>query len=59
MVALENTLQGEEIGSVSHIDESYGVADLPLDTKLLFTPLGHGRRSPVDGIPTAKTNNVL
>ena len=34
-----NTPQNEETGLVGDIDEQYGVADLTLDMKLLFTPL--------------------
>ena len=49
-VASENTLKGEEIGSVGDIDESYGVADLTLDMKLLFTPIHHTRRPSIAGL---------
>ncbi|MCJ1370579.1 hypothetical protein MMC20_001792 [Loxospora ochrophaea] len=38
-VASENAVRGEEIGSVSEIDDSYGMEGLTLDMKLLFTPL--------------------
>ena len=34
-----NTTQYEETGLVGDIDDQYGVADLTLDMKLLFTPL--------------------
>ena len=32
-------LRIEDIGSICHIDDSYGIGDLSLDMKLLFTPL--------------------
>ncbi|MCJ1397331.1 hypothetical protein MMC11_000523 [Xylographa trunciseda] len=38
-VTSENGIRGEETGSVGDIDEKYGVEDLTLDMKLLFTPL--------------------
>ena len=34
-----NALRIEDIGSICHIDENYGVGELSLDMKLLFTPL--------------------
>ena len=38
-VSSENASRGEEIGSIGDVDESYGVGDLTLDMKLLFTPI--------------------
>ncbi|MCJ1387362.1 hypothetical protein MMC18_000205 [Xylographa bjoerkii] len=38
-VTSENVIRGEVTGSVGDIDEKYGVEDLTLDMKLLFTPL--------------------
>lgn len=38
-VESENASRGDDIGSVGDIDESYGITDLTLDMKLLFTPL--------------------
>ena len=49
-VASENVFKGEEIGSVGDIDENYGVADLTLDMKLLFTPIHHSRRPSITGV---------
>ncbi|KAF2877489.1 hypothetical protein BDV95DRAFT_644746 [Massariosphaeria phaeospora] len=40
-----STQQGLSIGSVTTIDDNYGVADLTLDMKLLFTPIGHSYAS--------------
>ena len=41
-VSSENASRGEEIGSIGDVDDSYGVADLTLDMKLLFTPIPQG-----------------
>ncbi|KAF2196503.1 hypothetical protein GQ43DRAFT_254403 [Delitschia confertaspora ATCC 74209] len=38
-VATEQEKKGLDIGSVTHVDDSYGVEDLTLDMKLLFTPI--------------------
>ena len=38
-VSSDNASRGEEIGSIGDVDESYGVADLTLDMRLLFTPI--------------------
>lgn len=45
-VASQNMMRGEESGSVGDIDEHYGVANLTLDMKQLFTPLTPDHRSP-------------
>ena len=49
-VASENAFKGEEIGSVGDIDENYGVTDLTLDMKLLFTPIHPSRRPSITGL---------
>lgn len=38
-VATEQEKRGFDIGSVTNVDDSYGVEELTLDMKLLFTPL--------------------
>ncbi|KAF2261514.1 hypothetical protein CC78DRAFT_470154 [Lojkania enalia] len=38
-VASEQAQKGLDIGSITAMDDSYGVADLTLDMKLLFTPI--------------------
>lgn len=40
-VATESAQRGLNVGSVATIDDSYGVGDLTLDMKLLFTPIAH------------------
>ncbi|KAF2180571.1 hypothetical protein K469DRAFT_692765 [Zopfia rhizophila CBS 207.26] len=40
-VASEQEKKGMDIGSVTAVDDNYGVADLTLDMKLLFTPISH------------------
>lgn len=38
-VASESAFKGLGIGSIAAVDDNYGVADLTLDMKLLFTPI--------------------
>jgi len=38
-VASDNEQRGQDIGSIGEIDDNYGVEDLTLDMKLLFTPI--------------------
>jgi hypothetical protein len=47
---------GEENGSVADIDERYGLADLSLDMKELFTPLASGYCTPVSGVTSGLKN---
>ena len=55
----EKILRGEDIGSVGDIDESYGVADLTLDMKLLFTPLSPGPRNSIEGLQSMSGRNEI
>ena len=43
-VASDSAQKGLDIGSVTTINDSYGVADLTLDMKLLFTPINDSNR---------------
>ncbi|KAF2489287.1 hypothetical protein BU16DRAFT_598185 [Lophium mytilinum] len=43
-VASERHAKGMEIGSVTDVHDSYGLADLTLDMKLLFTPVLKGEK---------------
>ncbi|PVH91382.1 hypothetical protein DM02DRAFT_705047 [Periconia macrospinosa] len=38
-VASDSTLKGIDLGSVTTVDDKYGIGDLCLDMKLLFTPI--------------------
>ncbi|MCJ1251732.1 hypothetical protein MMC30_008969 [Trapelia coarctata] len=58
-VASQNTMRGEESGSVGDIDEQYGVADLTLDMKQLFTPLTPDHRSPTSGMQSGISGNLI
>lgn len=58
-VAPQKTRRGEESGSVGDIDEHYGVADLTLDMKQLFTPITPDHRSPTAGMQSSIGGNVI
>ncbi|KAI9849382.1 MAG: hypothetical protein M1838_000187 [Thelocarpon superellum] len=50
-VASDSAQRGEEMGAVGAIDDSYGVDELALDMKLLFTPISERLDSPVNAVP--------
>lgn len=58
-VTSQNTMPGEENGSVGDIDEQYGVADLTLDMKQLFTPLAPDHRSPSAAMQSGISGNLI
>ena len=58
-IASQNTMGGEESGSVADIDDQYGVADLTLDMKQLFTPLTPDRRSPSAAMQSGMSGNLI
>lgn len=51
-VVSDSSKRGEELGSVSDIDEEYGVSDLTLDMAQLFKPINKQIDSPVSGVHT-------
>lgn len=51
-VVPDSVKRGEELGSVSDIDQDYGVANLVLDMAQLFKPLNKQHDSPVVGVHT-------
>lgn len=51
-VVSDSSKRGEELGSVSDIDQDYGVNDLTLDMSLLFKPINKQLDSPVPGVHT-------
>lgn len=51
-VASDTAKRGEEPGSVSDIDNEYGVRDLTLDMAQLFKPINKHSDSPVAGVHT-------
>ena len=58
-VASENVKLGEETGSVGDIDERYGVADLTLDMKLLFTPLAPDFSPSIPGVNSRVDGSLI
>lgn len=51
-VMSDSAKKGEELGSVSDIDQDYGVSDLTLDMAQLFKPINKQIDSPVAGVHT-------
>lgn len=51
-VVPDSVKRGEELGSVSDIDNDYGVSNLTLDMAQLFKPLNKQHNSPVVGVHT-------
>ncbi|RDL33655.1 C2H2 and C2HC zinc finger [Venustampulla echinocandica] len=51
-VVSDTAKRGEELGSVSDIDNEYGVRDLTLDMAQLFKPINKHTDSPVAGVHT-------
>jgi hypothetical protein len=43
-VATDSVQRGLEVGSVTAVNDNYGIADLTLDMKLLFTPITNSAR---------------
>ncbi|KAI9756790.1 MAG: hypothetical protein M4579_003707 [Chaenotheca gracillima] len=58
-VASDTAQRGEEIGSVGDIDQAYGMDDLALDMKLLFKPINEEVDSPVSGVQTNVSNQMV
>jgi hypothetical protein len=54
-VVSDSAKRGEELGSVSDIDNDYGTRDLTLDMSQLFKPINKQIDSPVAGVHTGST----
>jgi len=52
-VVSDSAKRGEELGSVSDIDQDYGVTDLTLDMAQLFKPINRQTDSPIPGVHMA------
>lgn len=51
-VVSDSAKRGEELGSVSDVDKTYGVTDLTLDMAQFFKPINKQLDSPVTGVHT-------
>jgi Fungal specific transcription factor domain len=58
-VVSDSAQRGEELGSVSDIDQDYGVKDLTLDMAQLFKPINKQIDSPIPGVHTDIGNGVI
>jgi hypothetical protein len=58
-VVSDSAQRGEELGSVSDIDQDYGVKDLTLDMAQLFKPINKQIDSPIPGVHTNIGNGVI
>jgi len=58
-VVPDSAKRGEELGSISDIDQDYGVSDLTLDMSQFFRPINKSIDSPVASVHTNIGNGML